>query len=205
MIYLIFTRDVKLAFRRGGGAFAALAFCLMVFAVFAFSLGPVALHEHAARIAAVAVLLSCLLSLPNLFERDAEDGTLEQYMLSGTTLEWLVLAKLAAFWVASALPLILLAPLLALMGGLPGEAATQLAWALLLATPALCAVGALGAALTRGGITQALVVLPLFIPPLIFVAEAGRGGAYALLFGMSLIAVPLACLVCTALLRFSYD
>lgn len=210
MGWLLFRRDLLIAFRRGGGTWATLAFCLIVFAVFAFSLGPKALHDNAGRVLAVAVLLSCLVSLPGLFERDFDDGTLEQYLVQPLALEWLVLAKLLAFWLTAAVPLIVLAPLLSLMGGLSAADAGALALALLLATPTLSAMGAVGAALTlglrRGGITQALIVLPLYIPPLIFTATVLENStAYALLAGILLIAVPVSCLLSTALLRLTAD
>lgn len=210
MTWLLFKRNILLAARRGGGTWATLAFCLIVFCVFAFSLGPEALAANAARVLAVSVLLACFAALPNLFERDAEDGTLEQYLVQPRALEWLMLAKLSAFWLTSALPLILLSPLLALMGGLSAEDAARLAFALLLATPALCALGAGGAALTlglrRGGITGALIVLPLYIPPLIFCVMAMENdAAWLLLAGIALTSVPVACLLCAVLVRLSVD
>jgi len=210
MTWLLFTRDLMLAFRRGGGTWGTLAFCLIVFAVFALSLGPDALAQQAPRILAVTVLLSCLLALPGLFDRDFEDGTLEQYLLSPTPLEWLVLSKLAAFWLASALPLVLLAPLLGAMAGLDGAALRPLLAALLLATPTLVAVGAVGAALTlgtrRGGFTGALILLPLYLPALIFTVSANTNDdALLMLAGMLLAAVPLCCLITAGLLRLVYD
>lgn len=205
----VFLRDLRIAPRRGGGLFATLGFCLMVFCAFAFSLGPEALHAVAPRVLVTCVLLSLLLALPNLFERDDEDGTLEQYLLAPGALEWLVLAKLAAFWLTAALPLILLAPLLALMADLSGEAMCTLLITLALSTPTLCAVGALSAALTlgirRSGITQALIVLPLYIPPLIFAAGADMQGAGTLLAAMALIAVPVSCLLSAVLLRITVE
>ena len=118
--WLLFTRDLALAYRRGGGALAAAGFCLVAFCVFAFALGPEVLHASAHAVLAVAVFLACLLALPGLFARDAQDGTLEQYLLAPAPLEALVAAKLAAFWCAFALPLLALTPLLALMAGMSG-------------------------------------------------------------------------------------
>jgi len=210
MSWLLLKRDIMLSARRGGGMWSALAFCLIVFCVFAFSLGPEALAANAARVLAVSVLLACLMALPGLFERDFEDGTLEQYLVQPHALEWVMLAKLCAFWFACALPLIVLTPLLALMGGLSVMGAESLVVALLLATPTLIAMGAVGAALTlglrKGSMVSALVVLPLYIPPLIFTVMAMESeAALLLLAGMLLAVVPVACLLCAALVRLTAD
>lgn len=210
MTWLLFKRDLLLAFRRGGGMWMVLSFALMVFAVFAFTLGPEALTASAARILSAIVLLSCLLMLPGLFERDHEDGSLEQYLVQPAPLEWLMLAKLAAFWCTACLPLIILTPVLALMSGLGKDATLALACALLFATPALSALGALGAALSltlrQGGLTQTLITLPLYIPPLIFLAAHETSGeTFALLAGMSLISIPLSCFLCAGLVRLAHE
>jgi heme exporter protein B len=206
MPWLLFKRDVLLALRRGGGTFATLSFCIIVFCLFAFSLGPEALAVQAPRILAVTVLLSCLLALPGLFERDHDDGTLEQYVLRPLALEWLVLAKLASFWLTSALPLVLLAPLLGMAAGMNAVALGSLTVALLLATPTLVAIGAIGAALTLGlrksGLTQALILLPLYVPVLIFTAGAGEADAPLMLLAALLLAsLPLSGMVSAGLLR----
>jgi heme exporter protein B len=208
--WLIFKRDLSISAKRGGGVFATLGFCLIAFSCFGFSLGPDALQQYAAKVLVVAVLLSFLIALPGLFERDYEDGTLEQYLLQPSALEWLVLAKLCAFWCACAVPLLVLTPLLALMAGLNGDDTSGIVFALLLATPTLSAIGTLGAAFTLGvrksGITQALIVLPLYVPPLIFTAGAAENAnAFALLAAMALVSVPLSCLLTAGLLRLSAD
>jgi heme exporter protein B len=210
MPWLLFKRDLMLAFRRGGGAWATLSFCLIVFSVFAISLGPEQLAANASRVLTVTVLLSCLLALPGLFERDFEDGTLEQYLLRADAMEWLVLSKLAAFWLTAAAPLVLASPLLGLMAGLQPEALPGLAGALLLATPTLVAIGALGAALTlglrKGGVAQTLILLPLYVPALIFTVSIGENeSAPLLLTGMLLASLPLSCFASAWLLRLLYD
>src|SRR5476651_1586739 len=132
----------------------------------------------------VAALLSVLLSLDGLFRSDFEDGSLEQWVLSSHPLALLVLAKVLAHWVFSGLALVLLAPLLALMLGLPSECLPVLLLSLLLGTPVLSLLGAVGAALTvglkRGGLLLALLILPLYIPVLIL----GSGALQAALQGM---------------------
>lgn len=209
MPWLIFRRDVLIAFRRGGGTFATLAFSVMVFSIFAFGLGPEQLRGVAPGVLTVTILLSCLLALPNLFERDHEDGTLEQYLVQPVAMEWLTLAKLLACWCTAALPLILVSPLLGLMAGMDIKSAAQLILALLLASPSLIAVGALGAALTLGarrGFAQALILLPLYIPVLVFTATAGeREGATLMLAGMALIALPLSCFLSAVVLRLAQE
>lgn len=197
MILLLFKRDLLLAFRRGGGTLAGLAFALMAYAAFMFGTGA-----DGARALPVIVLLACLMALPNLFERDEADGTLEQYLLQSVPLPWLLLAKLAAFWLTACLPLAVLSPLLMLMGGAEPFALLP---ALLPGTVALAAIGMLGAALTlgipRAGVTQALILLPLYTPVLVFMA----GGAPGLLWAFALASVPLACVLAAPLLRLAYD
>lgn len=209
MILLLFKRDLSIAFRRGGGMLATLGFCALVFACFAFSLGPEALHAYAPNVLLVAVLLSFMLSLPNVFERDHADGTLEQLLLQPTALEWVVFSKLIAFWCICALPLIALVPLLSLMADLNAARTYFLLLTLLLATPTLSAIGVLGAAFTlgvkRAGLTQALIVLPLYIPVLIFAASAESAGAMAMLAAFALVSSPLSCLLAAGLLRLSGD
>lgn len=204
----LFKRDVSLMVRRGGGTPAAMGFLLLVYTLFAFGMGPEALNVYGAQASLVAVLLACLLALPGLFERDHEDGTLEQYRLQPVALEWLVLAKLAAFWAACALPLSLTAPLIALVSGMPPALALGHGVSIMLASLSVASVGMFGAALTLGargaGFAQALIVLPLAVPPLIF-AASGAEGVWPLLAAMALAGVPLSCFICAALLRMSED
>lgn len=202
---LILMRECTLAFRRASGVYATLAFCALAFATFAFSLGPDALAADLAPVLAVAVLFSCLLSLPALFAYDAEDGTLELYLLTPLAPEWLVATKLFAFWLTHALPLVLLTPLLALMGGIAPDAIAAITTRLLFATPTLVAIGGVGTALTlglrRSGFTQTLILLPLYLPPLIFASAPASAPVNLILAAMALAAVPLACFACGWLLK----
>lgn len=204
----LFQRDVMLSWRRGGGAYASIGFYIGAMAVFAFGLGAEVFKAQAASMAAVAALFACLLSLNTLFERDYEDGTLEQWLIMPAPLEWYFLAKIAVHWLSICLPLILIAPLLAYLSGAGGEAACMLALALLAGTPALSAIGTLGAILTTGerqaALAQILIILPLYLPPLIFIASGTMSGV-ALLMAMSLAAVPLAAIAGAFLIRVVFE
>lgn len=200
MLRLIFLRDLFLSFRHAGGAFSVLAFFASVVLLFSFALGPEVLRVHAAAIAAAAVLLSMLLALPLVFERDTEDGTLEQYALLPIASEWLVASKIVAFWAAFLLPVIVSVGVVSVMAGVEAESWQCLVARLLLASPALAAFSVLGAALTLGGrgggLAQALILLPLTMPPLIFVTAGGEGALPGLLLaGLSCAAMPLSCWV----------
>jgi heme exporter protein B len=132
----------------------------------------------------VAALLSCLLSLDRLFQADFEDGSLDLLVLSAVPLELIVLAKCTAHWLTTALPLVVVAPVLALLLNMDTQGTPTLVYALLLGTPALSLVGAVGAGLTvgirRGGVLLSLVVLPLYVPILIF----GVGAVDARIHGL---------------------
>ncbi|MBY0407481.1 MAG: heme exporter protein CcmB, partial [Rickettsiales bacterium] len=129
--------------------------------------------------------------------------------LQPVVLEWLVFAKIAGQWVASVLPILLVSPLLAMAANLSGAQMAQALWLLVLASPTVVALGSIASALTlgarRGGLLQALVVMPLYVPVLIFAASAGEHGALLFLTGMMLGSVPLACFVSAALIRISQD
>jgi heme exporter protein B len=204
---LVFRQTLKLAFRKGGGAFGACAFYVIIVTLFTFALGAQVMAEHASAVLCVAMLLSIITSLPLLFERDHEDGTLEQYLLQPTPLEWLVAAKIAGQWCAQMLPILLVSPLLALTANLSATQTLEALRMLLLASPTLVCLGAVGAALTlgskRGGLLQALIVMPLYIPVLIF-ASGGAGGIL-FLAAMGCASVPLGVIVCAALVRLSQD
>jgi heme exporter protein B len=183
----VLRRDLLLAMRRRADLAATLAFFVLVCALFPFGVGPEAglLRTIAPGVLWVAALLASTLALNRLFVHDHADGTLEQLALSGTSLAVIVLGKVAAHWLVAGLPLVLLAPLLALQFGLAPEQAVPLGLSLLLGTPVLSLIGALGAALTLGarggGILLSLLVLPLSVPVLIFGvgAAAGDGGEAA--------------------------
>ncbi len=179
-------RDLRLAWRSPGDSANVVLFFVLTVVLFPLGVGPAA--ETLARIAAgviwVTALLACLLSLDRLFRDDAEDGSLDLIALSPTPLEFLVLGKVLAHWLATGVPLIVASPLLALLLHLPGDAYLALLATLLLGTPTLSLIGAIGAGLTlgarRGGVLIALLILPLYIPVLIFGVAAVDAAAQGL-------------------------
>ncbi len=179
----IFRRDLALALRRKSEALNTLVFFVIVTSLFPLGVGaePKLLREIAPGILWVAALLAALLSLNRLFEPDFADGTLEQLALVGEPFPVIVMAKIAAHWVMTGLPLTLLAPVIALQFDLSGDIIALLFMTLLVGTPVLSLLGAIAAALTLGlrggGVLSALLVLPLYIPLLIF--GAGAAGAAA--------------------------
>ena len=182
----VFLRDSRLAVRAGGGFGLALAFFLIVTMLVPLGIGPRAelLAAIAPGILWVGALLASLLSLDRIFALDREDGSLDLLACSPLPLEGLVAAKSAAHWVTTGLPLTAAAPLFGLLLGLPGPGQPWLVVTLALGTPALSVIGAFGAALTvglkRGGLLLSLLVLPLYVPTLIFGADAVRRGAEGL-------------------------
>ena len=179
----LLARDIRLAIRSGGGFGLALAFFLIVVILVPFGVGPE--REVLARIAPgvlwVGALLACLLSLDRLFATDYEDGSLELLATAPLPLEALVLVKALAHWLTTGLPLTIVAPVLGLLLNLPNNAVLMLILTLGLGTPVLSMLGAFGAALTvglkRGGLLLSLLVLPLYVPTLIFGADAVRRAA----------------------------
>ena len=176
-------RDLRLAVRAGGGFGLALAFFLITCTLVPFGVGPEGgqLSRIAPGILWVGALLSCLLSLDRIFALDFEDGSLDLLATAPLPLESAVAAKALAHWLVTGLPLALAAPVFALLLHLPAPAYPWLVASLLLGTPALSMLGAFGAAVTvglrRGGLLMSLLVLPLYVPTLIFGAEAVRRGA----------------------------
>jgi heme exporter protein B len=171
-------RDLRLALRSPGDSATVVLFFVLAVVLFPFGVGPEpnTLARIAAGILWVTALLACLLSVERLFQLDAEDGSLELIALSPAPLELLALAKCLAHWLTTGLPLIAAAPILALMLNLPVDGFATLLVALLLGTPTLSLLGAIGAALTlgarRGGVLLPLLVLPLYVPVLVFGAAA---------------------------------
>ncbi len=167
-------RDIALALREGGAIGTALGFYLIVVAILPLGLGPDLnlLSGIAPGVLWVALLLSALLSADRIFHADHEDGTLEALALGPLPLELIAAAKATAHWLTTALPLALMAPLLGLMLNLDIAAYLPLVGTMLVGTPAISFIGSIGAALTlgirRGGLLLSLLVLPLFIPVLIF-------------------------------------
>jgi heme exporter protein B len=179
----IFRRDFGLALRQGGDTGLVLAFFVLAVVLFPFGVGPEPeiLGRIAAGIVWVAALLAALLSLDRLFQADYEDGGLELIVLSPVPLELAVLAKCTAHWVATGLPLVLASPVLALVVDLAPRAIPTLILSLLLGTPFLSLIGSVAAALTLGarrqGVLLSLLVLPLYVPPLVFGAGAVEASA----------------------------
>ena len=185
-------RDLQLAVRAGGGVGRGLAFFLLVAVIVPLGVGPEAatLAKIAPGILWVGALLSCLLSLDRLFALDFEDGSLDLLATSPIPLEGVAAVKALAHWIVTGLPLVAVSPVLGLLLNLPGPGYLWLVLALALGTPALSVIGAFGAALTvglkRGGLLMSLLVLPLYIPTLIFGAEVVKRGAAGLSVGTPL-------------------
>lgn len=211
----LFRRDLRLALRQGGDTGLVIAFFVLAVVLFPFGVGPEPelLSRAAPGILWVAALLAALLSLDRLFLPDYEDGGLELIALSGLPLELAVLAKCAAHWVSTGLPLAIASPALALIVDLDPRAIATLAASLLIGTPALSLIGAVAAALSLGarrqGVLLSLLVLPLYVPPLIFGAGAVEASALGtgpradllLLGALSLAALPLGIWAAAAALR----
>ena len=175
---IIVQRDLRIALRRKGDVLNVLVFFILVASLFPLGIGPEPeqLRAIAPGVVWVGALLAALLSLPRLFAADYADGTLEQMLAAPQPLAAVVLAKIAAHWLSTGLPLALAAPLIGLQYGLPAEALLVLLASLLLGTPVLSLLGAAGAALTLGargaGALLGLLLLPLYVPVLVFGAGA---------------------------------
>jgi heme exporter protein B len=217
--WAIIRRDLLLAFRRRAEMANPLLFFILVVTLFPLAVGaqPNLLHAMAPGVIWVSALLAALLSLDGLFRSDFDDGSLEQLLLSPHSLSILVLGKIVAHWLVTGLPLLLVAPLLALFLGLPERAMPTLWLTLILATPMLSLIGAIGVALTvglrRGGMILSLLVLPLYIPVLIFASNAVDRAASGLpvtaqiniLLSMLLLALVLTPLPTAAALKMSVN
>lgn len=205
----ILLRDLKIALRHRDDILNPLLFFIIVITLFAIGVGamPNILMKIAPGVIWVAALLSTLLSLERLFKNDYQDGSLEQLLLSPCPVFILVLAKIFAHWLVTSVPLILLAPLLAMMMNLHPDGYMALFLTLLLGTPILSLLGAIGVALTvslkKGGVLLSLLILPLYIPVLILATAAVEAAAssypyqghlaiIAALFFASLITAPFA-------------
>lgn len=171
-------RDLLLAYRRRSEMLQPLIFLLVVVSLFPLGVGPSPqlLGLIAPGVIWIAALLATVLSLDTLFRTDFEDGSLEQFLISGHPLTVIVLAKTLAHWLTAGLPLVLLSPLLSVWMNLPVEGARVLIYTLAIGTPVLSLIGAIGGALTvslkRGGQLLSLLVFPLYVPLLIIAANA---------------------------------
>ncbi len=217
--WAIVRRDLKLAFRRGGDAANVVVFFILTITLFPFGIGPepATLARVAPGVIWVVALLAAMLSLDRLFRDDHDDGSLEMLVLTPLPLEVVVMAKCLAHWLTTGLLLVIAAPLLAVLMAMDGEGFATLIAAMLLGTPVLSLVGAIGAALTvgfrRGGVLISLLVLPLFIPVLIFGVGAVDAAVYGLtakphlmmLGGLLVASLPLAPWAAAAALRLSLE
>lgn len=215
----IVARDLTLALRRRSEVFTTLFFFIIAVTLFPLGVGPEidVLRNIAPGVIWVAALLASMLALGRLFSGDYQDGTLEQLLLAPHPLSLLVFGKIFAHWLLTGVPLVLLSPLLGMQLGLDADAIGLLALTLLLGTPVLSLIGAVGAALTLGvrggGVLISLLVLPLYVPVLIFgagavdaQASAVEFGAWLYLLGAFLVmAIVLAPLAAAAALRISVE
>ncbi|OKH87885.1 heme exporter protein CcmB [Thalassospira sp. TSL5-1] len=186
ILIAILARDLRLALRQGADSIMVVAFFIVTTTLFPFGVGPEAniLARIASGVIWVSALLAAMLSLERVFQTDFEDGTLELLALSPVPLELVVLGKVLAHWLTTGLPLIITAPVMAVMLNMNSAGFGTLMLAMLVGTPALSLIGAIGAALIlgarRGGVLVSLLVLPLYIPVLIF----GAGAVEASLLGL---------------------
>lgn len=215
----MFGRELVLAYRRSGDIFNPLVFALIVVTLFPLGVGPGErlLAEIAAGLVWVVALLACLLSADRLFRDDYLDGSLLQTLLSPQPAYFMVLAKVGVHWLVTGLPVTVTAPLMGLMLSLPSGGYLPLLVSLGLGTLCLSMIGAIGAALTvglkRGGVLVALIVLPLYVPVLIFGAGAVQagcegldyGGQLAVLGALTVLSVVLAPLAISGSLRINLD
>lgn len=212
--FLIVARDLKLSVRRGLDSVMVVSFFILTVVLFPLGVGPEpgVLARISPGVIWVTALLASMLSLERLFQADFEDGSLDLLVLADLPLEVIVLAKSLAHWLTTGLPLMVAAPVLAMLLNMSGEGFAALILAMLLGTPCLTLIGAIGAALTvgarRGGGLLALLVLPLYIPVLIFgvaAVDAAIGGLavrpYMLLGALLLVMLVLAPLASAAALR----
>jgi len=216
---IVFARDLKLAMRRWSEFATPLIFFVIISSLFPFALSPevAVLQSAGTGVLWIAALLSSLLALDGVFRTDMDDGSMEQLILSPASLGLVAFAKICAHWVISGLPLIVLAPVLALSFYLPPESLPTLMLALLLATPTLSALAAIGAALTvglrSGGTLIGLLVLPLTAPVLIFGTRATEMAVHGestlgplyLLGALAAFSLSLAPLASAAALRVSVE
>jgi len=215
----VLRRDLLVAVRRRSDVFTALFFFVIVVSLFPLGIGPEldTLRQIAPGVVWVAALLASNLALERLFATDFADGSLEQMLLTPQPVSLLVLGKVLAHWLVTGLPLVVMAPLLGLQYDLPGPALVVLMVSLLIGTPALSLIGAIGAALTLGlrggGVLLSLLVLPLYIPVLIFGAGAveasvsglGAQGHLSMLGALCVLALLLAPVGTAAALRVSAE
>ncbi len=216
----LFVRDLKLSVRIGGGALMGVLFFLIVVTIFPFAVGPDLnlLSRIGPAILWIGALLATLLSLDRLFQADQEDGTLDLLLLGEHPLELVVLVKCAAQWISTGLPLVVATPLLSLFLNIEPVGIAAVTATLMVGTPALTLIGAVGAALTvilrRGGLLLSILILPLTIPVLIFGVSASLGAVtdpapfdtpFYILCGLSLLYLVIGPVAAAAALRSAQD
>ncbi len=214
-VLAVIERDLRLAWRSPGDSANIVFFFVLAVILFPFGVGPAAeiLERIAVGVVWVMALLACLLSLDRLFRDEFEDGNLDLLALSPVPLEFLVLGKVLAHWLTSGVPLLIVSPILGSLLHMPAEALGVLMLSLLIGTPTLSLIGAIGAGLTlgarRGGVLIALLILPLYIPVLVFgvaAVDAAAQGLSAqphllLLGGLLALFLPVAPIATAAALR----
>jgi heme exporter protein B len=216
----LFQRDLRLSIRVGGSALVGVLFFLAVVTVIPFGVGPDLnlLARIGPAILWIGALLATLLGLDRLFQADRDDGTLDLMLMAGRPMELVVLIKCLAHWIATGLPLVIAAPLLAIFLNIDPVAMGAVTLTLLVGTPALTLIGAIGASLTvslrRGGLLLAVLVIPLAIPVLIFGVSAADAAIhdpvpfftpFLILCALSLIAAVIGPVASAAALRFTAD
>lgn len=219
MVISMIRRDLILSWRQGNNSAMAIAFFIMAVTLFPFGVGPemAVLARISAGVLWVALLLSALLSLDRMFHADFEDGSLEQIILSPLPLAASVFAKATAHWISTAVPLIIAAPILSVLLNMPSDGLSPMVYAMLIGSPALSFIGAIGAALTvamrRGGVLVTLLVLPLYIPTLIFgvsaidsaVNNVASGPSLLFLGAISLISMAIGPIASAAALKMAVE
>jgi heme exporter protein B len=218
-LFAVTRRDLLLVMRRKSEVLTALFFFVVVCSLFPLGIGSEShlLRKIAPGVLWVAALLASMLGLQRMFSSDYADGTLEQMALSPTPMVWMVLGKISAHWLVCGLPLVLIAPVIGLQFDLDAGALGMLMLSLLLGTPLLSLIGAIGAALTLGvrgeGVLLSLLVLPLYVPALIFgagavqaqIAGLSAGGHLSLLGAMLVLALFFAPWITAASLRIALE
>lgn len=219
MIFLILNHEIRLALTKGSGVLNLLAFFVIASILFPLGIGPdsAILQTIGVGVIWVCALLTSMLSLPMIFSRDYEDGMLEQFLLQGSTPETIVIAKIIAHWCIACLPLIIISPLIAYMFQLDEESIINMLISLAIGTPVLSLIGTMGAALTLGakrtGNLLGLLVLPLYIPVLIFGVSSTLPGAqniaafspFYLLIALLLIMLPLGITASTFAMKLAVE
>lgn len=211
----VIRRDLRLALRQGSDSIMVVTFFVLTVVLFPFGIGPESgvLERVSAGVLWVTALLASLLSLDRLFQADYEDGSLELLVLTPTPLEIVVIAKVCAHWLTTGLPLLVAAPVLAVLLHMNGDGLATLLLTMLIGTPILSLIGGIGAALVlgarRGGVLLSLLILPLYVPVLIFgvgAIDAAVGARDAtphllILGGLLAVALPLSPWATAAALR----